>query len=59
MVGEFVVALYVIGVVWLPALKHTLVALADSVIEGNGFTVIVASAAEAVQGELLIVQRTT
>ena len=41
MVGELVVALYVNGVVWLPELKQTLVALADSVIVGSGFTVTV------------------
>ena len=40
-VGEFVVALYVSGVVWVIALKHTLAAAADAVMVGNGFMVIV------------------
>ena len=42
--GEFVVALYVSGVAWAMVLKHTLVAVADAVMVGNGFTVIVTCA---------------
>ena len=47
-------ALYVSGVVWLPALKHTLVALAPVVIVGKAPTVRVARPSEVRAGGIQV-----